>query len=277
MAKGPSPPPSLDGCRVMNDTDDSIMELGEIQQLLSADKVPPMLEKVGVQKIKKLYDNCRDIHIVMTGITGSGKSAIGNALLGNTSDTPDMDMFVEGGGPDPCTQKVAGKKSRRKHKIKLTVWDSPGLKDGTSKKHQKEYLEEVASVMRVHGYDLSIHCIKADNRFVNGEDNVPVNAMKILTEKYGSEFWKKTVIVLTFADIIENYNPDWRKLGEEEKIVNFQKKILEFDHQIRKNLKICAKVNKEIVNEIQIIPTGHYSEPKLLDRSYYGVPFVSKY
>ncbi len=44
---------------------------------------------------------------------------------------------------------------------------------------------------------------------------------------------------------------------------------MEFEYQIRKNLKICAKVKKEIVNEIQIIPTGHYSEPKLLDRSYW--------
>ncbi len=205
----------------------------------------------------------------MTGITGSGKSALANALLGNTSDTPDMDMFVEGGGPDPCTQKVAGKKSRRKHKIKLTVWDSPGLKDGTSKKHQKEYLEEVARVMRVHGYDLSVHCIKADTRFVDGKDNVPVNAMKILTEKYGSEFWKKTIIVLTFADMIEGYiTQNGKSLEKNKRLVIFIQ-LLEYDHQIRKNLEECAQVKKEIVNQIQIIPAGNYSQPKLLDRSYW--------
>ncbi len=277
MAEGLSPPLydhenvdlDLDSCRVMTDSDDSIMEKGAIHQLLSADKIPPMLKKVGLPKIKELYDNCRDIHIIMTGITGSGKSVLANALLGNTSDTPDMDMFKEGSSLHPCTQEVVGKKSRRNHKIKLTVWDSPGLKDGTSKKHQKAYLEEVASVMRVHDYDLSVHCIKADTRFVDGEDNGPVQVMKILTKKYGNEFWKKTVIVLTFANTIETYKPEWKKLGEEERITNFHKHILEYDHQIRKNLEKCAKVKKEIVNQIQIIPAGHYSEPKLFDRSYW--------
>ncbi len=266
MAEGPSP--LLDGCRVMpDDLDDSIIEQGAIQKLLSADRIPPMLKEVDISKIKNLYDNCRDIQIVITGVTGSGKSAIANALLGNSSDTPDM--FGEGSGLLPCTQKVAGKRSRRNHKIKLTVWDSPGLKDGTSKKHQKQYLKEVETVMSVYGYDLSIHCIKADTRFVNGEDNVPAQAMQTLTKKYGSKFWEKTVIVLTFANTIEIVNPEWKKLGEEKKIVEFHKQLLEFDDQIRKNLEEYAKVKKEIVNQIQIIPASHYSEPKLLDRSYW--------
>ena len=276
MAEGQGPSPPLDGnnvdlsdsCRVMpNDLDDSIIEQGEIQQLLTADKVPPELKEIDPSNIKHLYDNCRDIHIVMTGVTGSGKSSLANALLGNSSET--SDMFVEGSDLDPCTQEVTGKKSRRNHKIKLTVWDSPGLKDGTSKKHQKQYLKEVAGVMSVYGYDLSIHCIKADTRFVDGEDNGPVQAMKILTKKYGSEFWKKTVIVLTFADVIELINPEWKRLREEEKIVEFHKQVLKYDYQIRKNLEECAKVKKEIVNQIRIIPAGHYSEPKLLDRSYW--------
>ena len=169
MAEGPSPP--LDeSCRVMpNDVDDSIIEQGAIQQLLSETKVPPLLKQVDISKIRNLYDNCRDIQIVMTGVTGSGKSSLANALLGNSSKTLDTDKFTEGHELHPCTQKVAGRRSRRNHKIKLTVWDSPGLKDGTIKKQQDQYLKEIAGVMEGVGYDLSIHCIKADNRFVNGE------------------------------------------------------------------------------------------------------------
>ncbi len=258
---------NLDDFRVMSDSDDSIIEQGAIQQLLSADKIPPELKKVDLPKIQELYDKCRDIQIVITGVIGSGKSAIANALLGNSSDTPDM--FKEGSNLLPCTEKVTGKRSRRNHNIKLTVWDSPGLKDGNSKKLQDQYLKEVDSVMRVYGYDLSIHCIKADTRFVDGEDNGPVQAMQLLTKEYGSEFWEKTVIVLTFANIIETINPEWKKLGEEEKIVEFQTQLLKYDHQIRNNLEKCVKVKKEIVNQIRIIPAGHYSEPKLLDRNYW--------
>ncbi len=106
--------------------------------------------------------------------------------------------------------------------------------------------------------------------YATGEDNGPVQAMQILTKKYGSKFWKKTIIVLTFANTIESFNLQWKKLKEEDKILEYHKTLLDYNLLIRKNLEECAKVEKEIVNQIQIIPASHYSEPKqLLDRSYW--------
>ncbi len=77
-------------------------------------------------------------------------------------------------------------------------------------------------------------------------------------------FWRKTVIVLTFANTIESLNPEWPD-NHEEKIVAFQAKIDEFKTQIRTNLRDYIGVAREIADKIKVIPASHSTIPLLFD------------
>ncbi len=199
------------------------------------------------------------ISILMTGKTGSGKSTLTNGILG-------MKLAEEGAAiAKHCTTEVK-KYQVKKDEINVTVWDSPGLQDGT--KNQEEYLKKM--VTDCSEVDLILYCIKiSDFRFVRGTDNPDVVAMKKFTEAFSTEFWKKTIIVLTYANTIEAINLAWSSLSKKEKEKQYQAKIQEWDDHIRDILMEDIKIEKHVVDSVKIIPAGHYRAPHLPGFGYW--------
>ena len=69
--------------------------------------------------------------------------------------------------------------------------------------------------------DLTVYCIRiSDIRFVRGDNNRDIPAMKKLTKAFGPDFWKTTIIVLTFTNTLEAFNVEWEHLPPEEKAKN---------------------------------------------------------
>ena len=83
--------------------------------------------------------------------------------------------------------------------VTVTIWDSPGLQDGTS--NEAEYLKDIEN--KCSKTDLLIYCIQMfETRLLPSSKDV--NAMKKLTMTLGADIWLNAVIVLTFAnDIVE--------------------------------------------------------------------------
>ena len=207
--------------------------------------LPPALDLQSLDVSK-----CNSVSILITGKTGSGKSTLTNGILGLKVE--DERAAKVGGDVERCTTQIK-KCQAKKGKIEVTVWDSPGLQDGT--KDQEKYLREMKC--KCEKRDLTIYCIKIlDVRFVRGDDNPDVLAMKKLTETFGVTFWKSTVIVLTFANTLEAVNEDWEDLSEEEKGKAFTEKIQQWKEQVRTILEEDINVPAEIVRAIRVIPAA---------------------
>ena len=238
------------------------LRCGEINPNWNEKFIPLETEKISQQRVTEVYENCTTVNIMITGLTGSGKSGLTNAFLGKKRGE---EGFAEEGSDirKRCTVRVEGRQACREQPFSLKIWDTPGLKDGT--KEQEKYLKEMYVIWKRYSFgDLIIYCIKVDTRFVSGKHNPNLKAMKKLQKKFGNEFWRKTVIVLTFANLIESLNPEWPD-NHEEKIMAFQAKIDEFKTQIRINLKDYIGVATEIADNIQVIPAGYSTIPLLFD------------
>ena len=230
-------------------------------------KVPSTLQRqFNLPKIAELYRNADSVSILLTGKTGSGKSTLANGILGLKID--DKGAAEEGKRiKGACTTKINEYKTT-KDKVKVVVWDTPGLQDGT--KDQGGYVRKMKDECTPR--DLTIYCIKiADTRFVRGKDNPDVIAMKKLTKRkyFKVDFWKNTIIVLTFANALECFHMEWQGLQPEKKAEAFQSVIEEWRDQIKEILMRDAKVPKKIVDAIPVVPAGHYQMRDLPDQEYW--------
>ena len=201
-----------------------------------------------------------NLNILVTGLTSSGKSALVNAFLGKKHG--ERGAAEEGEDIDEgCTKHVQGRASTRDDQSGITIWDTPGLMDGSAK--EKEYLEEIQCFWKQkNSNDLVIYCVRANTRMVDEKDNKDVKAMIMLKKKFGQDFWKNAVIALTFANNIELVMPSWRDIDDpKEKKAKFNAKIEQYEEQIHDNMIKHVRVKKEIVKRIPVVPAGHQCTP----------------
>ena len=181
----------------------------------------------------------KKLSFLVTGKTGVGKSRLVNALVGK-------DVAVEGRQRDSCTNTT------NQHKVTIEgidvlVWDSPGLLDH----NDTNYLENLKSVYSTHGLDVVIYCVKMNDTKFFPEDKM---AIRKLTEGFGKEVWKKTVIALTFANTIQD--PD-----EEDHEIYFLEDFTEWERQLRGVpngiLRNELDIDSEVLAALPIIAVGN--------------------
>ena len=199
------------------------------------------LENIDQSVIKDIYNHCTDLHILVVGITGSGKSSLLNALVGS-------EVFEEGDTLDSCTEHVSAQKTECLNVLR--VWDSPGLLDGKNKDSQ--YLREIGIILeKFSPGDLILFCIKAEARFRPGNDHII--AMLKLKKKFGTKFLKNLAIILTHVDNVTS------RAGNKDKKQYYLDRIHEFKEKIRTVLKNDLKLSHEDAENIKIIPVQHLS------------------
>ncbi|XP_064389613.1 uncharacterized protein LOC135337596 isoform X2 [Halichondria panicea] len=206
----------------------------------------------------------KSISILLTGKTCVGKSTLANGILGLEVD--DDRAAQEGGSIKArCTTEVR-MHQQNKNGVLITVWDSPGLQDGTE--DQDQYLQQIK--LKCSQRDLTMYCIKMiETRFFRGHDNPDVVAMEKFTKAFGYEFWKSTIIVLTYANTMEAFNVEWEDLSKLEKAKAFEAEVQEWKDKIRLILIDDIKVPQKIVHGIRIVPAGHARRPNLPGIEYW--------
>ena len=134
------------------------------------------------KEVMEWFRGSKEVRIFITGKTGVGKSTLVNGLVGKV-------MAKEGDTLDPETSKVKSYEKQH-HCVKVTVWDSPGLQDGTS--NEANYLKDMKR--RCSGMDICIYCVSLmETRFTEGCADIV--AMKKLTSVFGKKMWENAVFV----------------------------------------------------------------------------------
>ena len=213
-----------------------------------------------------------EVNVAVAGVTGSGKSALINALCGAVpkDEVYDKDGKVvevelpakEGETLSHETQGVASyeaqKASLSGRHYTVTVWDSAGLEDGTGR--------GLAYIQQLHGecgghIDILLYCVKISQRCVV-EDMVP--GMKVVTETMGPDIWRHAMVVLTFANILQEniLEASFDESDGEDTNRIFAYHLRQWQDGVCLALK-QAGVAEEIASEVPVEPAGHYLEPSL--------------
>ena len=233
----------------------------------------------------------KSVSIFLTGKTGSGKSTLVNAIVGE-------DVAKEGDEPDPMTAEVTCHPLTRDG-ITLKVWDSPGLQDGTGQ--EERYIQDMKT--KCKEVDLYLLCINIYDSPRFNRASPEIQAIKKLTEAFGPSMWENAAIALTFANRIAEKNQpmteaqanikraenrisllerqgmkdsdemkEAEKKRDEEKteLENlFSDKIREWDEGIRQLLKTEVNLDPERVDAVEIVPAGYREPLSLPDRPYW--------
>lgn len=214
--------------------------------------------------ILQWFRNSKEVSIFITGKTGVGKSTLVNGLVGD-------EVTKEGHGLDPetaevtCYEKVFGKKDEG---VKVTVWDSPGLQDGTSR--EAEYLADMKS--KCSGMDICIFCVSMMETRLDDPDCADIIAMKKLTGVFGKTMWENALIVLTFANLAEDIDTEIMVAEDAQKPELFKSKVQLWKETLATTLINVVGIDKKLVDEVEVVPAGYSTEPALLDRDHWLSP-----
>ena len=228
--------------------------------------------------VRAAWANQTELRILVTGKTGEGKSTLVNGILGEA-------VAVEGASSIRCTSKVEGF-TRMVQNVPVTVFDSPGLQDNTA--NEEVYLREMRETCQ--RLSLVLYCTKMTNTRLTDNDK---QAMTKLTKAFGENFWRYSILVLTFAnqedftrrderDEDTGPEPDYDDV-EAWKILRkkrFEGRLKIWQHNFYDFLIKEIKVSEGIVGRIPVLPTGDHKrtfdnrEPLCLpDRENWFVEF----
>lgn len=250
-------------------------------------ELTPVIYDLLSQTIRKELEDWihsgNSLSMFVTGKTGSGKSALVNALVGRR-------VAIEGAEPDPMTTEVQCYRETLQG-IRLSVWDSPGLHDGTV--NEQHYIASIQA--NCADVDLRLFCINVSDAVKFNTDSPDAKALVKLSEALGPSMWDHAVIALTFSNRLGQKNEEMRRTRDrldsyrkklqlrpkdkecEQKVEEYEEqfkelfcsKIREWDAKLREMLGRVIGLKSSQVERVKIVPTGFRDPKGLPDSSHW--------
>ena len=190
----------------------------------------------------------KELEFLLCGRTGVGKSSLINSLIG--SEVCEVGDPTGKTGFKKCTTTVS-KTVANINGVTVSIFDSPGLQDGTNS--DEEYLEDMYS--KCKDVDLVIYCIDMTvPRYTEDE----IRATQLMTNKFGTDFWNRCVLVLTKANNVR-VPPREKKSKREYHIRLYNGHKTQFSEQL-----IDQGVPKDVAKGIPAVAAGCF-DPEIPD------------
>ena len=150
-----------------------------------------------------------------------------------------------------------------KNDVKITVFDTPGLADGTGQ--DEEYLRKIQE--KESKFDLFLFCTELNTVRFRSDD---LETMKKLTSTLGLQLWDHGVVIFTFANEVRP-SPSKKAKNVSEKDF-FSDRFRGFKRKIQESL-VDLGVPEEAAANVPFVPAGDLSEPRLPDRDNWLTAF----
>ena len=195
-----------------------------------------------IQEIEDWMQHGDKFEILVTGKMGTGKTTLIEGL------TQIYQMEHRDSGLRRHTKKLTPYAYVHQG-ARCIFYDTPGLKDNVNNSNDYSYLKEM-----VEEPDVLVLAVKMDDLDLHEQDK---HTISNITEAYGWKIWKKTVIALTFANVVTKKDGTraQNKLYFEDTLLKFKVAIL--------NLLSSAKVKDEDLDELEFIPVGLVSDSRI--------------
>ena len=253
-----------------------------VQACRLEDLIPPHWTKRQRSELQAALPRAKtEVKVVVTGVTGSGKSALINALCGTVpkenveydeegkvieSELPAKEGEQLSHETQQVASYVAQKASLSDRLYTITVWDSPGLEDGTG--GGLTYLEQLRKDCG-GDIDILLYCVNVS--IMKSVVDDMVQGITLVTQTLGADIWQHALIVLTFANMLENNIKEEalfdEKAGEDTNHV-FASRLDNWKHKIRSAL-VQGGVPETIASGVLMEPAGDYLQPSLPDRPHW--------
>ena len=143
-------------------------------------------------EIKKLVGK-RRLVFVTSGKPGAGKSTLINNLL----ELKGKKAAESEASPDSVTKAVYNYEEEVDG-IPVCIIDTPGLEAmDLSRQKDQEALEDLSAFTDGKA-DIMLYCMKLTDRADEKDEHI----VQKLTERFGKEIWRHTVLVLTYGDVV---------------------------------------------------------------------------
>ena len=205
-----------------------------------------ILEGIDLQQCLQDLREYGKLGFLVCGKTGVGKSTLINGLVGqevrnvNDPGLGDYSSATFGPGTTEVEETLLNIDG-----VLVSVWDSPGLQDDTNS--DEKYLENMYANCK--NVDLVLYCVDMTTaRWTPRE----VNATKLLTKKFGVEFWKRCILVMTKANMVRVPRSEKGKENE-----YFKRLYYNFMQQFQQQL-ITQGVVEDTARSVPAVAVGLY-------------------
>ena len=227
-----------------DDVPESVTDIQEVNE--ENENLDTEDEKRIQEKVEALRQRREPVNILVIGPTGSGKSTLINALMGDT-------VARVKHGAASCQTELELHHGNYEG-IEISVYDTVGFSD-TKGKSESNIVKEIA---KENKFDLILICTRMDCR---ADDKVK-QMFTVLCDNISQQMWERTVIVLTFANMFLQLG-NIRQLKTTEGKVEFMKReIEEFRSHVRQYVK--GSIANEMFNAIPFCIAGLEDERELI-------------
>lgn len=208
----------------------------ETATIAIADESQELMTQEGYGKLEEWRESAKErpLRVLVCGLGGVGKTTLINRLLKLQSVTEAVEV---------PTSIVSKYESTTESGINVCLFDTPGFDDVDLSR------EEIIAMMEKETegkLDIVFYCISLDGPARLQQSDA--EALKIMTQAFSSDIWKKAVIVLTCANILEE------KVSH---VDEYTKIITNIKEKVKYVLRKEALVREEIIAGLPIVSAGY--------------------